>query len=233
MNKKPLILLLVLVIIYLIYILLINSSLNNSIKNTIKYNNINYNTDINLSINDKNNKSSIKYEIRRSNGVININYIQSINNKNLNKLSKYYITSENKKYEYLLDNGKYIKKEIDEIDYTFKIDYESILKTLKSIKYKGTEKIKGKEFLVYTAKTKAYNAYNYLYSNEILSKKDNNDNVLLNIYVDKENNFIYKISYKIKNLNSGVDEDTNANYSVEIINFDINSTKVIKLPTKK
>ena len=232
MKKKFLIIILTILIIYLLYMILINFSLKSAIKNTIKYKDINYNTNIKLSINDKNNKSSINYKIKRSNGVININYIQNINDKKVNDFSKYYIISDDKKYEFISKNGKYEKIKIEEINYIFNIDYKSMKKTLKSVKYKGKEKINDKEFSIYTAKAKVYNAYNYLYSNKILDKKDNNKDTLLNIYIDKENNFIYKISYKIDNINLGNDEDTNADYSVEIINYDINNTDIIKLPTE-
>ena len=48
---------------------------------------------------------------------------------------------------------------------------------------------------------KSYDAYNMLYSRKILSDKDTNKTIDVNIVVDVKNDFIKEISYEIDDIN--------------------------------
>ncbi len=226
--KTILILLIIILISIIIFFIFQKVSLNNYLNNTIEYSNkINYTTNINLNIKDSNNNSKINYEIVRSSYINKITIENYINNTLTSNIDKYIITKGDKKGSYVYDNEEY--KKLDEIKEEFNVNYQNLKNNIKFIKKSSNEIINGVNYKKYIVKMKSYDAYNLIYENQILTKKDSDKYIDVEIYIDKTNNFVYKISYKINNLNNRND-NSSINYDVEIINKDINNTNDIKLP---
>lgn len=228
MKKKIYIFLIIVIIIFLLICFIMRLTLNSYINNNIKYEDINKITSINLSISSEDEESNVVYKIQKSNSVYKINYDQYENDKHNISIEKYYIEN-NGIYEYTYNNGNWDKNEVSEIDKIFNIDYKRLKKSLISISYKGIE---DKKYKKYTAKIRAYDAYNFIYSKDILTNKDNNNFVDINIYIDKSNNMVYKIECIIPNITS-VENNTKSDYKFEITNTNINNNDTITIPFKK
>ena len=188
---------------------------------------INYSTNINLNIKDSNNNSKIEYEVVRSSNVKKITLFNYSNDKIVNDIKKYIVEKGSKKGSYIYDGKKY--KKSDNIEEEFLIDYKEIKDKIKSIKKVDNVIINNKKYKKYIVKMKSYDAYNLIYKDEILKKDDSNKDIEVEIYIDKSNNFIYKIKYEINDLNNS-DDSNSLDYNVEIVNKDINNTSDIKLP---
>lgn len=228
MKKKICIFLITIIIIFLLICFSIRIKFNSYINNNIKYeDNINKTTSINLSISSDDNDSSVKYRVQKSNGVYKINYDQYENDKHNVSIEKYYI-NDNKIYEYTYNNGKWIKNKVSKVDKIFNIDYKRLKKNLMNINYKGSND----KYKKYTAKMYAYDAYNFIYSKNILTSKDNKNIVDVDIYIDKSNNMIYKLECVIPNITS-IKGNIKSDYKFEVINTNINNVDAITLPFKK
>lgn len=226
MKKKICIFLITIIVVFLMVLLIMRLTLNSYINNNIKYEDINKITSINLSISSLDDKSNITYKFQKSNSVYKINYDQITNDKRNLSIEKYYIDN-NDIYEYTYSNNNWNKNKVSKIDKIFNINYEKLKKSLISISYNGYS---GK-YKKYTAKIRAYDAFNFIYSKDILTSNDNNNLVDINIYIDKNNSMIYKIECKIPNIDSK-EGNSKSNYKFEITNTNINSTDTITLPFK-
>lgn len=229
MKNKIYMVLIFIIAIFLLIILMMRLSLNFCINNNIKYDDINMTTSINLYITSKNEKSEVQYKIQKSNSVYKINYDQYNNNKHSITMEKYYIDSGNI-YEYKYNDGKWNKEKKSKVDKIFNIDYKKLKKSLNMISYKG---IKDNKYKVYKAEIRAYDAYNFIYSKNILTKKDNKEYTDITLYIDKTNGFIYKIECNIPNISNDDNEYSKSDYKFQIVNTDINSNNTITLPFKK
>lgn len=229
MKKKIRIILITIIAVFLLIVLIMRLSLNSYINNNIKYDDINMTTSINLSIISADEKSEVQYKIQKSNSVYKINYDQYNNDNHSITMEKYYIDNGDI-YEYTYNDNEWNKEKVSKIDKIFNIDYKKLKKSLNMISYKG---IKDGKYKVYKAEIKAYDAYNFIYSKDILTKKDNRDYVDITLYIDKTNNFIYKIECNIPNISNEENEYSKVDYKFEIINTNINSEKTITLPFKK
>ena len=224
MKNKIYILLLIFILIFISIKSLIRLNLKDYINNNIKYDNINIITNINLSISSKTEKSNITYRYQKSNNVYKINYDQYKDDKHSLNIEKYYIKNKDI-YEYTYVNDKWNKKKVKSIEKIFNINYEKLKKSIKTASYKG---IVDNKYKKYTAKIKVYNAYNFIYNKNILTSNDNNKYINMDIYIDKTNNFVYKIQCNIPDLGENI-----TNYKLEIINTKINNNDTITLPFKK
>lgn len=229
MKNKIYIILVTIIVVFLTILFIVKLRLNSYINNHIKYEDINMTTNIILSISTKDEKSEVQYRLQKSNSVYKLNYDQYNNNNQIFAIEKYYIDND-EIYEYTYNNKIWNKKKVSKIDKIFNVDYKKLKKSLNMISYKGIEDNKYK---IYKAKIKAYDAYNFIYSKDILTKKDNMNFVDIIIYIDKTNNFIYKIECDIPNISNQENEHSKANYKFEIINTNINSDQIITLPFKK
>lgn len=227
MKKKIYIFLIVVIIVFLLVCFSMRFKLNSYINNNIKYKNINKTTSINLSLSSGNDKSNIIYKIQKSNSVYKINYDQFINDKHSIGIEKYYI-DDNNIYEYTYDNGNWNKNKVSKIDEIFNIDYNRLKKSLISISYK---RYNGK-YKKYSAKIHAFDAYNFIYSKDILTSEDNNDLIDIDIYIDKTNDMVYKIEFIIPNIDS-MKDNSKSEYKFEITNTNVNSNETIIIPFKK
>lgn len=211
MKKRIMYIIIGVLLIFLCVIIIKKISLNSSINNTIKYKDkINYSTNIQLTIVDKNNSSKINYDIIRSSNAKKIVFSNYINDDLKNEISRYVINKKGKTKTYTYNGKTYdeIKNKKEE----FNINY-NLLKKGKLKSFKKNE---------YVIKMKSYNAYNLIYDKQIMTKKDLKSKVKVTIKVDDKTNFIKEISYNIK--------EKDLNYKVVIKNTDINNQKEIKLP---
>lgn len=226
--KKVLFILLIIIIFLTIFFIsrkiMLNNYLNKTDENSKK---INYSTNIILDMKDSNNNSKIKYEIVRSSYINKITLFNYSNDKVISDINKYIVEKGSKKGSYVYDGKKY--KKSDDIDEDFYIDYNALKEKIKSIKKVDNVIINNKKYKKYIVKMNSYDAYNLIYKKEMLKKEDSNKNVEVEIYIDKSNDFVYKIKYEINDLNNSNDSNS-LNYNVEIINKDINNTSDIKLP---
>lgn len=217
---KYLVVIVLLILFLIFYLIFKKNDLNRSIDNTINLKDkINYSTSITLEINDSYTSSKIQYDSIKSGNIKKINIINYIDSKNQNNIIKYEVG--NTTYVY---NGKsYEKQEKNKED--FNINYELLKEKIIKIK-----NVKDNEYIV---EMEASDAYNILYSKEVVSKDDIDATVYLKIVVDKDTNFIKKISYEIDNLNNSEYENNMVSYKVDIENNDINNHDEIKLPFEK
>ena len=204
--------------------IILNTYLNKTDENSKK---INYSTNINLNIKDSNNNSKMEYEVVRSSYIKKITLFNYSNDVIVNDIKKYIVEKGSKKGSYIYDGKKY--KKSDNIEEEFLIDYKELKDKIKFIKKVDNVTINNKKYKKYIVKMKSYDAYNLIYKDEILKKDDSNKNIEVEIYIDKSNNFIYKIKYEINNLNNS-DDSNSLDYNVEIVNKDINNNNEIKLP---
>lgn len=228
--KKYIKIILIILGISLIFILvfLLNRkiSLNSYLNKTIEYSKkINYTTNITLNVNDSYNNSKINYEVIHSSYIDKIMIENYTNNKLTSNILKYIVKEGSKKGSYVYDDGQYEKS--DNITKEFYVDYGKLKQSIKSIKKSEEIVINDNSYKKYIVKMKSYDAYNLIYEKDILTKKDSNKYIDVYIYIDKTNNFVYKMEYAISNLNNS---DSSLDYNVEIINKDINNTNDIKLP---
>ncbi len=219
----------ILILFLVIFIFARNMSLNNYLNKTIEYSpKINYSTSIILNIKDLNNSSKIEYNVSKFSHIRKIKIDNYQNNKLINNIEKYIVTNGNKKGTYIYDNSEY--KKVNNIKEDFVVNYELIKKNIKSIKKVENVVINNISYKKYIVKMKAYDAYNIIYKDEILKKEDLNKIIDVQIYIDKSNNFVYKIKYDIQNLNNADEKNIILNYDAEITNTNINNYNEIKLP---
>lgn len=217
---KYLVVIVLLILFLIFYLIFKKNDLNRSIDNTINLKDkINYSTSITLEINDSYTSSKIQYDSIKSGNIKKINIINYIDSKNQNNIIKYEVG--NTTYVY---NGKDYDVQKSSND-DFNINYELLKEKILKI-----ESVKDNEYIV---KMKACDAYNILYSNEVMSNDDIDAIIYLKIVVDKDTNFIKKISYEIDNLNNSEYKNNMVSYKVDIENNDINNHDEIKLPFEK
>ncbi len=232
-NIKFLIIITILIFIFLILFMIgRRESLNIYIRNTNKYaNKINYSTNIILDIKDSMQNSKIDYNIIKSNNIKHIT-ISKYDDKKLSSNIDKYLINENNKVKCYIKKGKEYESGCETKE-EFSINYDKL--------YKGILKIKKIENIVideisykrYTVYMNKYDAYNFIYNRDILNKKDLNGKIIVEIVIDKSNEFISSIKYKIDNLNNSDNNINKMNYEVEITNYDINNNNKIELPFKK
>lgn len=236
MSKKKIIILSIsFVLIITIIIFLINIlkrvSFNSYIDNTIKYfKEINYNTNINLSINSKESKSELQYLLDKTKSVVHEEYYQYVEDKLQNHINNYYVTKSSGIKLYTEVKGTYNSENIQKINTIFDINYNDLKEKSSNIKYLGKEKIDNKKYLKYSVKMKVYDIYNIIYKENILTSEDNNNFSTLYIYIDKDLGLVYKIDSTIDNLNNTTYDVNKLNYKIEIINTKLNNNKAINLP---
>lgn len=236
MNKKKLLKIsLVILQLIILIVILVNViqrvAFNNYISNSEKYfKNINYDTNIFLSINDNNKSSNISYTIRRSSIVINEEYKQYTDDNIITNISNYYVNNGKKIEFYRKNSSNYDKSTVDKIDTIFQVSYSDLKTKSKSVKYLGKERINSKNYLKYSVNMKVSDIYNLIYEEDILTIDDNKSNAKLYVYVDTDFGLIYKINADIYNLNNAEDDNSKLNYKIEIINQNFNNNKSIDLP---
>lgn len=227
--RLAIMIIIILVIGITVYFLSRKIILNKSLENTEIYSKkINYSTNISLIINDNNAKSKIEYDIIRS-GYIKKIVIDNYNNEELNNnIIKYIVNKNNDLKAYVYNGSKYVSLSNTKED--FIIDYSYLKRIITRIKSVKNETINNIKYKKYTVSVKAYNAYNFLYDKNIMSRDDINSNIDVNIYIDIKNDFVYKITYSINNLNNSDNDNNKLYYDVSITNRDINNSNKINLP---
>lgn len=234
-KKKIIIISIVLVLTITVIFFLINIfkkvSFNNYIENTTKYfKEINYNTNINLSINSSNSKSELQYSLDKTKSVVHEEYYQYVDDKLQNHINNYYVTKSSGIKLYTEANGAYKGENIQKINTIFDINYSDLKNKASNVKYLGKENIDNKKYLKYSVKMKVYDIYNIIYKENILTSKDNNNSSTLYIYIDKDLGLVYKIDSTIDNLNNTSYDANKLEYKIEIINTKLNNNKAINLP---
>ena len=234
-KKKIIIISIVLVLTITVIFFLINIfkkvSFNNYIENTTKYfKEINYNTNINLSINSSTSKSELQYSLDKTKSVVHEEYYQYVDYKLQNHINNYYITKSSGIKLYTEVNGTYNGENIQNINTIFDINYSDLKNKVSNVKYLGKENIDNKKYLKYSVKMKVYDIYNIIYKENILTSKDNNNSSTLYIYIDKDLGLVYKIDSTIDNLNNTSYDANKLEYKIEIINTKLNNNKAINLP---
>lgn len=234
-KKKIIIISIVLVLTITVIFFLINIfrkvSFNNYIENTTKYfKEINYNTNINLSINSSNSKSELQYSLDKTKSVVHEEYYQYVDDKLQNYINNYYVTKSSGIKLYTEANGTYNGENIQKINTIFDINYSDLKNKASNVKYLGKENIDNKKYLKYSVKMKVYDIYNIIYKENILTSKDNNNSSTLYIYIDKDLGLVYKIDSTIDNLNNTSYDANKLEYKIEIINTKLNNNKAINLP---
>lgn len=234
-KKKIIIISIVLVLTITVIFFLINIfkkvSFNNYIENTTKYfKEINYNTNINLSINSSTSKSELQYSLDKTKSVVHEEYYQYVDDKLQNHINNYYITKSSGIKLYTEVNGTYNGENIQNINTIFDINYSDLKNKVSNVKYLGKENIDNKKYLKYSVKMKVYDIYNIIYKENILTSKDNNNSSTLYIYIDKDLGLVYKIDSTIDNLNNTSYDANKLEYKIEIINTKLNNNKAINLP---
>lgn len=234
-KKKIIIISIVLVLTITVIFFLINIfkkvSFNNYIENTTKYfKEINYNTNINLSINSSTSKSELQYSLDKTKSVVHEEYYQYVDDKLQNHINNYYVTKSSGIKLYTEVNGTYKGENIQNINTIFDINYSDLKNKVSNVKYLGKENIDNKKYLKYSVKMKAYDIYNIIYKENILTSKDNNNSSTLYIYIDKDLGLVYKIDSTIDNLNNTSYDANKLEYKIEIINTKLNNNKAINLP---
>ena len=234
-KKKIIIISIVLVLTITVIFFLINIfkkvSFNNYIENTTKYfKEINYNTNINLSINSSTSKSELQYSLDKTKSVVHEEYYQYVDDKLQNHINNYYVTKSSGIKLYTEVNGTYKGENIQNINTIFDINYSDLKNKVSNVKYLGKENIDNKKYLKYYVKMKVYDIYNIIYKENILTSKDNNNSSTLYIYIDKDLGLVYKIDSTIDNLNNTSYDANKLEYKIEIINTKLNNNKAINLP---
>lgn len=234
-KKKIIIISIVLVLTITVIFFLINIfkkvSFNNYIENTTKYfKEINYNTNINLSINSSTSKSELQYSLDKTKSVVHEEYYQYVDDKLQNHINNYYVTKSSGIKLYTEANGTYKGENIQNINTIFDINYSDLKNKVSNVKYLGKENIDNKKYLKYSVKMKVYDIYNIIYKENILTSKDNNNSSTLYIYIDKDLGLVYKIDSTIDNLNNTSYDANKLEYKIEIINTKLNNNKAINLP---
>lgn len=234
-KKKIIIISIVLVLTITVIFFLINIfkkvSFNNYIENTTKYfKEINYNTNINLSINSSTSKSELQYSLDKTKSVVHEEYYQYVDDKLQNHINNYYVTKSSGIKLYTEVNGTYKGENIQNINTIFDINYSDLKNKVSNVKYLGKENIYNKKYLKYSVKMKVYDIYNIIYKENILTSKDNNNSSTLYIYIDKDLGLVYKIDSTIDNLNNTSYDANKLEYKIEIINTKLNNNKAINLP---
>ena len=234
-KKKIIIISIVLVLTITVIFFLINIfkkvSFNNYIENTTKYfKEINYNTNINLSINSSTSKSELQYSLDKTKSVVHEEYYQYVDDKLQNHINNYYVTKSSGIKLYTEVNGTYKGENIQNINTIFDINYSDLKNKVSNVKYLGKENIDDKKYLKYSVKMKVYDIYNIIYKENILTSKDNNNSSTLYIYIDKDLGLVYKIDSTIDNLNNTSYDANKLEYKIEIINTKLNNNKAINLP---
>ena len=234
-KKKIIIISIVLVLTITVIFFLINIfkkvSFNNYIENTTKYfKEINYNTNINLSINSSTSKSELQYSLDKTKSVVHEEYYQYVDDKLQNHINNYYITKSSGIKLYTEVNVTYNGENIQNINTIFDINYSDLKNKVSNVKYLGKENIDNKKYLKYSVKMKVYDIYNIIYKENILTSKDNNNSSTLYIYIDKDLGLVYKIDSTIDNLNNTSYDANKLEYKIEIINTKLNNNKAINLP---
>ena len=180
--------------------------------NTINYKDkINYSTYIETSLKGQN-TLKINYEIIKTSNIKKIILSNYTNNKIENKIEKYIVNNK----VYVNDNGKY--KELKDNEEKININYSYLKKS----------KVKKLNNNTYKIKMKAYDAYNMIYTKDVMNKKDLDKNII--VIIKKENNFINEISYTINNLNNN--KNNPLKYKIKISNTNINNHDKLELPFK-
>lgn len=234
-KKKIIIISIVLVLTITVIFFLINIfkkvSFNNYIENTTKYfKEINYNTNINLSINSSTSKSELQYSLDKTKSVVHEEYYQYVDDKLQNHINNYYVTKSSGIKLYTEVNGTYKGENMQNINTIFDINYSDLKNKVSNVKYLGKENIDNKKYLKYSVKMKVYDIYNIIYKENILTSKDNNNSSTLYIYIDKDLGLVYKIDSTIDNLNNTSYDANKLEYKIEIINTKLNNNKAINLP---
>ncbi len=221
--KKIIYILIIVLCFILSYFIYRRLSFNNLINDVIDHDTkINYDTMIQLTLDNQSYSSKIELDIRKADNIKKITINNYRNNKLESNIYEYWI-KENKKYITYVYNGIEFekRKSVNMINIDYKKLKDCILK------------IKSKRKNTYIVSMKAYDAYNIIYGSEVLSKKDLNKKIDVKIVKDDNKNFIKEISYKIDNLNNSSVDDKKTNYSVKIKNINIDNTNKIKLPFKR
>ena len=148
-KKKIIIISIVLVLTITVIFFLINIfkkvSFNNYIENTTKYfKEINYNTNINLSINSSTSKSELQYSLDKTKSVVHEEYYQYVDDKLQNHINNYYITKSSGIKLYTEVNGTYNGENIQNINTIFDINYSDLKNKVSNVKYLGKENIDNK-----------------------------------------------------------------------------------------
>lgn len=237
-HKRVLRIIAIVLILIVLLILVINIiervTFNNYIDNSIKYfKDINYDTNISLSIKDDSQTSSVFYNLRKSNPVINQEYRQYVNDKLQNSISNYYISNDKEIVLYTKNNTNWESSNVDKIYTIFSVDYSKLKSKSDNVKYLGKEKINDKKYIKYSIEMKTYDIFNLIYNEDILNEDDTNETTKVYIYIDKELGLIYKLSANIDNLNRSDYEAKKLYYTIKILNENFNNNKSIDLPFKK
>lgn len=221
MKKKITLILVIIILIFVIYFAYTYLVFKSYINNTIKYKDkINYSTNIQLGMNYYNSSSKIEYDVIKSSNIKKVQIDYYTDNELTSNIYKYIVSKDDNDEVYVYDGKSYNKKSNDSED--FNINYNMIKNKAKQIR-----KVSKGE---YVFKMNAYDAYNMIYSKEILTKEDINKVIDIRLIIDEKNNFVKEISYEIKNLNNSKDSKISLDYDVKIINRDINNQNNIKLP---
>lgn len=235
MNKKKFIIIGVLLFMIIFIFFVINLtrkiSFNNYIENTVKYfKEINYNTDITLSIDNNDSLSKVQYSLKKTSSIVNEEYFQYVDDNLQNHINNYYITRSSGTKLYIKNGNSYKSENVQKVSTIFEIDYDDFKSKTSNIKYLGTKKINDRKNLKYSVKMKVYDIYNIIYNEDILTSKDNNNYNLVYIYIDKELGLISKIESSIDNLNNTSYNPNELKYKLDIVNTDFNNNKTINLP---
>lgn len=206
--------------------IIFNSYLNDSIKYLEK---MNYDSNIVLSIKDKQENSSIEYNVKYTSNITKEDYSQKVNEKTINKITNYYEKNKNDLILYSKTTGDFEKSNVEKIKTLFKVKYDYLKKSSK-LKYKGIEKIDSKKYKVYEVSMNSYDIYNMIYDDDILTKKDINTKSKVKIYVDKDERLISSIISNIDNLNNSKYDEAKLYYSLTITNSNFNNVDKIEIP---
>ena len=143
--------------------------------------------------------------------------------------SENYLEKINNKYNlYSKTNNKWNKSIINNTTskIKFNIKYSNLINKISNYNYLGKEKINGKTLNKYSININSCDAYNFLYSSNIMNKKDMQGKSNMYLYIDKKNNIIYRVKYKIKNV-----ENNNIKMDYNIIIDNVFSKEVqVKIP---
>lgn len=212
MKKKIFIIVILVICIILSYFIYVKISFKNLVNNTIEYKDkINYSSSITTTLKGVS-TLKIEYEIIKTSNAKKILISDYRDGKLENKIEKYIVNNK----VYALNNGKYevLKKNNDKVNINYKL-----LKKGKVISRKKN---------TYKIKIKSYDAYNLIYEEEIMTKKNLNSNIVVTIIKDDKNDFIKEITYEIDDLSKDIKNPLK--YKIKIINTDINNHNEIKLP---
>ena len=228
--KKRVIILLTLIIVMFLMVLksnIIMKNLETSSNNTVrKINTNNYAYKLDLKISYKLYKKNITSNIlygESSNGNVKKYVTETKDNNTTTNIFENYLIKENNELKYYSNNGKWEFEIIKNADKKkiFNLNYSDLFTNLRNIKKIDEDKT----YEFYSAKIEKYKAYNFIYKNDILKKEDISGTTNVKIVIDKNDNLIKEISYKIENIKK---DSIKATYELKL-NNDFN-TNNIKLP---